>query len=396
MRIGIIKPDFQIVGGFERVLEHVRTELERAGHRVNSVPIDVRSLSTHPYGVRIPEKAWIKAEYYFRYLGLVEQFSALDLADFDMVLSTQPPSFAASHPRHLSLFFHHERMFYDLAEAYVEAGYAPATLHPDAVRRVQEVDAPRLRAVRHFLAGGDEVRSRLERFNNLTANVGDFLAGVDVTDAAAHAESMPSGPVLCVSRHEFPKRTELFIHAMKLAGDAKGVMVGGGGRLEYVRRLDAWLSAKESDEQNVSDRELWLNRGEPGAVPEPRRRQPSNVEICGHVSDEHLATLYQNALCLVAPALLEDYGLTALEAMAYGKPVIVCEDGGHLSNLVHDGVTGLVVPPTARGIADAVQRLRDDPRLLRELGLQARALAREFTWKRAGLQLLAGVDAVMS
>jgi UDP-glucose:(heptosyl)LPS alpha-1,3-glucosyltransferase len=99
---------------------------------------------------------------------------------------------------------------------------------------------------------------------------------------------------------------------------------------------------------------------------------------------------------VVAPAFLEDFGLTALEAMAHAKPVIVCDDGGHLAQIVQDEITGFVVAPTAQGIAAAVQRLRTDAGLLRKLGCQARERAREFTWERFRQQLWAGVDAVMS
>ena len=78
----------------------------------------------------------------------------------------------------------------------------------------------------------------------------------------------------------------------------------------------------------------------------------------------------RGAGCAVAPAYLEDYGITAVEAMAYGLPLIVCEDGGGLPWFVEDGVTGFVVEPTGRAIAEAMTksarrsraRRRDGPR----------------------------------
>jgi glycosyltransferase involved in cell wall biosynthesis len=396
MRIGIVKPDFHIVGGAEGVLKRVAGELRQAGHRVSSIPVDVGAVSSHPYGVRIPPEARAQAWNFFRYMALVEEFSSLDFAGFDVVISTQPPSFAAHHPRHLSLFFHHERMYYDLAQVYCDAGYASPALHAAAVERVQRVDSARLSEVRHFLANSEEVQRRLRDYNGLTANVGLLIAGVDPVDGSEALEPAPAGHALCVSRHEFPKRTELFVHAMKLTGEARGVVAGGGGRLEYVRRLDAWLSSDASEAAQIESRALWLSTGEVATVPVPRVPPESNVAILGPVDDEHLTELYRGALCLVAPAFLEDFGLTALEAMAHGKPVIVCDDGGHLARLVQDGVTGLVVPPTAQAIGAAVQRLRSDTGLLRKLGCQARESAAEFTWERFRQQLWTGLDAVMS
>ena len=66
----------------------------------------------------------------------------------------------------------------------------------------------------------------------------------------------------------------------------------------------------------------------PRSAGPPVRR---NVEIAGRVDDGHLARLYREAPCVVAPALDEDYGLTAIEAMRSRPPVIVCRDGGGLA-----------------------------------------------------------------
>jgi glycosyltransferase involved in cell wall biosynthesis len=63
---------------------------------------------------------------------------------------------------------------------------------------------------------------------------------------------------------------------------------------------------------------------------------------------------------VVAPAYREDYGLTVLEAFARGRPVIVCEDGGGLVELVEGTGAGLVVEPTAEAIGRAVADLRAD------------------------------------
>ena len=99
----------------------------------------------------------------------------------------------------------------------------------------------------------------------------------------------------------------------------------------------------------------------------PTDRAQTTFGSIGHVPDSDLVGLYQRALCVVAPAYREDYGLTALEAMVHGKPVIACRDGGGLLGAVHDGENGLVVEPTAAALADAVRRLRTDPALRRHL-----------------------------
>jgi glycosyltransferase involved in cell wall biosynthesis len=84
-----------------------------------------------------------------------------------------------------------------------------------------------------------------------------------------------------------------------------------------------------------------------------------------------------DAFCL--PSLYEGFGLTALEAMACGAPVVV-SDRGALPEVVAD--TGLVVPPTADAVRAALRRLLVDRRLAEALGRTAAERARGFTWER--------------
>lgn len=46
------------------------------------------------------------------------------------------------------------------------------------------------------------------------------------------------------------------------------------------------------------------------------------VEYLGRISDEELVHLYKSALCFVFPSKIEGFGLTGLEAMALGCPVV--------------------------------------------------------------------------
>ncbi|MGI8939390.1 MAG: glycosyltransferase family 4 protein, partial [Iamia sp.] len=109
----------------------------------------------------------------------------------------------------------------------------------------------------------------------------------------------------------------------------------------------------------------------------------SNITLAGRVDDASLTRLYATAPCVVAPALDEDYGLTAIEAMAHGAPVVVCDDGGGLADLVDDEVDGLVVEPTGAALARAIERIATDRDLAAALSEGARARAASITWDRA-------------
>jgi glycosyltransferase involved in cell wall biosynthesis len=84
-----------------------------------------------------------------------------------------------------------------------------------------------------------------------------------------------------------------------------------------------------------------------------RRGLPANVAILSGVTDDELRWAYAHCVALVAPSL-EDYGLTPLEAGAFGKPTLALRDGGYLDT-VAEQVTGLFFDrPEAGDIARSV------------------------------------------
>ena len=384
MRLAIAKPDWRIVGGFELLLDRLVNGLERVGVEVTLMPVDVLSTPRAPYGVVVPDDVWAAAPEYFRYLSVLDTFRRMEFpAGTDCVVSTQPPSFAVRQHPQLSIFFHHLRIYYDLSDVYVAAGFVDRDLHQRAAEVIREVDQQALAVVDGFLVASDEIAARLEDFNQVRAGVRRFrpppiLSGLDRPDVPT--TSAPDGPVLCVSRHEFPKRVELFVQAMHLATGCRGVVVGTGGREAFARHLDAQFESGALDAGDAEPSDVWLNRGEWTLT---EHAPAGRVEFVGRVEERSLIEHYDAASCVVAPAYREDYGLTALEAMSFGKPVVVCSDGGGLAELVEDGVSGFVVEPHAKAIADAVERLAGDASLRRQMGAAARERSASFTWRRA-------------
>ncbi len=100
-----------------------------------------------------------------------------------------------------------------------------------------------------------------------------------------------------------------------------------------------------------------------------------------------LPALYNGALALVLPSHYEGFGLTPLEAMACGTPVIT-SNRGSLPEVVGDA--GLLVnPDDPADIAASIERLLSDTALRSRLSAAGLARAALFTWRRTAEQTLA-------
>jgi len=105
------------------------------------------------------------------------------------------------------------------------------------------------------------------------------------------------------------------------------------------------------------------------------------VHFAGLVSHSDVNTWYANADVYVAPGYYESFGMSIIEAMAAGLPVVACR-GGSVPEVVSDGETGLVVDvgdPSA--IAEAVVKLFSDPALCDSISDTAHENVRQkYSW----------------
>lgn len=113
---------------------------------------------------------------------------------------------------------------------------------------------------------------------------------------------------------------------------------------------------------------------------------PAKVVVTGSVDDRMLAALYAGAECLLHPAHFEGFGLTALESLACGTPVIAYRAGA-VAEVVGDA--GLLVEPGPDTLGDALVRFLDDLALATALRAKAGPRAAAFSWDRAAAETLA-------
>ncbi|MCE9622985.1 MAG: glycosyltransferase [Actinomycetia bacterium] len=104
------------------------------------------------------------------------------------------------------------------------------------------------------------------------------------------------------------------------------------------------------------------------------------VEFVGHISDrDRLVQLVADADVALAPCPFETFGLSALEAMAAGTPIVI-PTAGALPELAATGAAR-VVEGTGSQFADAVQAFLSGDRDIQRLVCRDRA--EQFSWERA-------------
>jgi glycosyltransferase involved in cell wall biosynthesis len=122
-----------------------------------------------------------------------------------------------------------------------------------------------------------------------------------------------------------------------------------------------------------------------GITDEAVARAPDNVTFVGAVPRDRVSALYGAADVFVLPTLSDGFGITQVEAMAHGCPVIATPNCGRV---VTDGEDGFLVPPRdAEALAEALRRLHDDRTLLRTMAGQAQERAAHFTLDRYAQRL---------
>jgi glycosyltransferase involved in cell wall biosynthesis len=117
-----------------------------------------------------------------------------------------------------------------------------------------------------------------------------------------------------------------------------------------------------------------------------------DVRFPGSIDDDDLAVAYRRAAVLAAPSVTttcygrrveisELLGLSVLEAMASGTPVVASRVGG-LAEIVEDGKTGyLVEPGDVLALGDRLEELLGDRALARTMGDNARdRILASYTW----------------
>ena len=117
------------------------------------------------------------------------------------------------------------------------------------------------------------------------------------------------------------------------------------------------------------------------------------VRCIGEVDEEDKVALYQGATAFLYPSRYEGFGLPALEALAFGTPV-VGSNAGSVPEIVGDAGM-LVSPDDARAMAGALIAVVSDPPLRDALSQRALVQAARFSWDATVRQTVEAYESVI-
>jgi glycosyltransferase involved in cell wall biosynthesis len=260
-------------------------------------------------------------------------FGGLDLSDYDLVISNKSAFClgvrTGPQTRHICYCLTPTRFVWDFG-TYVEreqVGAAARRLVKPFLGWLQRWERAAADRVDAFVAISDEVQARIARFYGAPSTI--IYPPVE-TQRFAPAESHDDY-YLIVSRLIPYKRIDLAVQCFTELG------------------LPLWIGGNGRDRANLE------------AMAGP------NVRFLGYVPDEDLGQLMARCRAFVFPGL-EDFGITPVQAMAAGRPVIAYAGGGAL-DYVLDGVTGVFFhEQTTESLVEAVRQFDEaafDPAAIR-------------------------------
>jgi glycosyltransferase involved in cell wall biosynthesis len=232
-------------------------------------------------------------------------FRALDLQDFDLILSSTT-SFAKAvrkGPNALHICFCHNvtRFLWD-TQTYLRGYKEYQILYPllePVFQQLRKLDLEYAGEPDFYVANSSTVAERIQRFYNHPATTINY----PIEDGRFVFSDQKENYCLVSCRLLSYKRVDIIVEAFNWLG-WRLIITGDGPERE---RLEAMAL--------------------------------DNVEFLGHVSDERRAELMAKARMVIVAAL-EDYGLVPIEANVSGTPVIAYGAGGVLDTQV-PGLTGL-------------------------------------------------------
>lgn len=339
MKIAIFHDYFGAIGGGERVALMMAKLLE-----ADVVTTDTEAAAKIDSGVHLISLGKTQKIPPLKQISATARFRTCDFSDiYDFFIFTGNWSHAAAHLHHPNLWYCYTpvRAFYDLYPVFLSRqNLITRQVFRSWVHLHRWFDQRSVSQIDQIVAISQNVKRRIARYYK--ADAGVIYPPVDTS----RYRCIEYGNFwLSVNRIYPEKRIELQIQTFRRLPDEHLVIVGGYAQGDHASRYAQKIT----------------------------RDLPPNITFLGEVSEERLLDLYGRCKAHICTAVDEDYGLTPLEAMASGKPVLAMNQGGYRETVTDE--TGLIVNANVDDIMQGVKIISKDPSLYRE---PCRKRAQEF------------------
>ena len=339
MKIAIFHDYFGAMGGGERVVLTMAKILD-----ADIITTDMDALRKMDPDVRIISLGPTPKYRGFKQVAACLKFYRCDFSrDFDFFIFSGNWAHYAAHRHSPNFWYCHTpvRAFYDLYHVFLERLDVLSRQEFRIWSRIQKrYDQRSVSNINMIVTNSKNVQGRIRKTYGREAEI--IYPPVDTS----HFYTTGYGDFwLSVNRIYPEKRIEIQIEAFRRLTEEKIVIVGGFAAGDHAT----------------------------GYFKKLQRQLPPNVTMAGEVSETELLRLYATCKGLICTALDEDFGLTPLEAMASGKPVVAVNEGGFRETVTPQ--TGMLVEPSQDIIIEAVKTVSRDPESYREACI---ARAREF------------------
>lgn len=226
------------------------------------------------------------------------------LADYDVVISSSSWYVTKGlHPNEVCYCHTPPRWLYGYQTASNWQKYWPVRVYGLIVGHLmRHYDYAQAQKVKYFIANSEEVRQRIRKFYRRESIV--IYPPVELPFDYAQGKQLL-------------KKSDYYLIVSRLVG-GKGIELG----MEAAKKLGLKLKI--------------VGEGPHFA----KATRGKNIKFLGQVSDEELVKLYSRAKAFLALSKDEDFGITPVEAMGCGCPVIAFNGGGYKETVV-EGKTGL-------------------------------------------------------
>ena len=174
------------------------------------------------------------------------------------------------------------------------------------------------------------------------------------------------------------------ISSTAIASDA-----GGAPRPVFADASVEWLVPAAAPVQPQTPEAVEHGRQFGRKLPAPEPLQPTlDAALPAYKLRSGVSGTFKGASSDVLPGLVNAW----IEAFKSRKPVVTCPDSGEPAHFVQNGVNGLVVPPTAEDLAQALECLIVNPRRAAEMGEQGFRSVAHIRWDSIASTLVQSVN----